>query len=188
LYLDGTVLERLETKYGVPHEFRHEAEMSEREFRLCRHAMRRGRAHDVTLFIVRGEEIAVIRKWSYPPGLYRPPSGGVEPEEPFEVGAAREAFEETGLTVALDRYLVRARARFTHGEELIDWTTHLFGARYLEGEIRPVDEREIAEARWATLAELDTELRSALLATGSAGFRYRVALHDAALRGMGLRE
>lgn len=188
MYIDAATLARLEAEYGTPLEMRHVAEMSEREFRLCRHAMRRGRAHDVTLFIVRGEEVAVIRKWSYPPEIYRPPSGGVEPEEVFEAGAAREAYEETGLTVALDRYLVRAQARFSFGEDALDWTTHVFRARYLDGEIRAVDDREIAEARWATLAELDTNLRAAMLATGSAGFRYRVALHDAALRALGLKE
>ena len=40
---------------------------------------------------------------------------------------------------------------------------------------------EIAEARWGTPAELAGPIRERLLATGRALWRYRVALHDAAL-------
>ena len=47
--------------------------------------------------------------------------------------------------------------------------------------IAPHDTEEIAEARWGTLAELAGPLRERLLATGRAFWRYRVALHDAAL-------
>jgi 8-oxo-dGTP pyrophosphatase MutT (NUDIX family) len=194
VYIDAEVVRRLEASYGRPRELHLAFTMPEREFDLCRRVYRRGRAHDVTLFILKrveetlpSAEVAVIRKWSYPPDLFRPPSGGVEPGEAFEEGAAREAYEETGLRVALDRYLVRARARFDWQEEAIDWTTHVFSARLLGGSIDPVDRREIEAARWATLHELDTDLRSRMLARESAGFCYRVALHDAALEELGVR-
>jgi 8-oxo-dGTP pyrophosphatase MutT (NUDIX family) len=180
MHVDRWVLERLESVYGRPRELRLAVEMGEREFALCRRAADRGRTHDVTLFILRDDEIAVIRKWSYPPDLFRPPSGGVEPGEPFEIGAAREAYEETGLHVALDRYLVRVLARFTHFDEALDWQTHVFSARWLGGEIVPIDTHEIAEARWATCDELRCAMRDRLLAHGSPGFRYRVVLQDAA--------
>jgi 8-oxo-dGTP pyrophosphatase MutT (NUDIX family) len=205
VYIDAATVARLEARYGAPRELQMELTMAEREFALCRRAAERGRAHDVTHFILRGPvlgggdganslppsrerlQIAVIRKWSYPPDLFRPPSGGVEPGEGFEAGAVREAYEETGLTVELARYLVRMQARFHWGEEALDWTTHVFSALPLAGEIRPVDTREIAEARWATVTELDTVLRERMLARDSAGFRYRVALHDAALEMLGLK-
>jgi ADP-ribose pyrophosphatase YjhB (NUDIX family) len=203
VYIDGAVLRRLETEYGVPRLLQISLAMAEREYALCKTVALRGRAHDVTLFIFRaaderafasasrreggGSQIAVIRKWSYPPGLFRPPSGGVEPEEPFEAGAVREAREETGLEVALERYLVRVCARFEWQEESLDWTTHVFSARWLGGEIGPVDTREIAEARWSTVTELNTDLRERMLARGSAGFRYRVALQDAAFVQLGMR-
>lgn len=79
------------------------------EFDFLKRSQKHGRAHDVTLVIFRGPEIAVIAKPHYPPGLYRPPSGGVNPGESFEAGALREAREETGLDIALVRYLARAR-------------------------------------------------------------------------------
>jgi ADP-ribose pyrophosphatase YjhB (NUDIX family) len=187
VHVNAEIVDALETRYGAPREMATVLEMAEREYLLCRRAVQRGRAHDVTLFILRGDidatrrEIAVIRKWSYPPDVYRPPSGGVEPGEEFEAGAVREALEETGLEVALERYLVRMRARFAWQGERLDWTTHVFSACWLGGEISPRDTREIAEARWVTVAELKGPLREKLLARGSPGFRYRVALQDAAL-------
>jgi len=48
-------------------------------------------------------------------------------------------------------------------------------------QLAPNDPEEIAEARWGTLAELGGSLRRTLLATNRAFWRYRVALHDAAL-------
>jgi hypothetical protein len=48
----------------------------------------------------------------------------------------------------------------------------------------PADVAEIAGARWGSLAELAGPIRERLLATGRAFWRYRVALHDAALEAM----
>jgi len=48
-------------------------------------------------------------------------------------------------------------------------------------DLAPQDAEEIAGARWGTLEELAGPLRERLLATGHAFWRYRVALHDAAL-------
>jgi 8-oxo-dGTP pyrophosphatase MutT (NUDIX family) len=192
VYIDAAVIRALEAEYGVPQALEMKLTMTEREYALCTKVSRRGRAHDVTILIVRpgvvdlSPQIAVIRKWSYPPGLFRPPSGGVEPGEPFASGAVREAWEETGLEVALERYLVRMRARFECQGDALDWSTHVVSARWLGGEIGPVDTREIAEARWASVAELDGDLRRRMLSLGSAGFRYRVALQDAALDALGI--
>jgi hypothetical protein len=49
----------------------------------------------------------------------------------------------------------------------------------------PLDTDEIAEARWGTLEELAGPIRERLLATDRAFWRYRVALHDAALHALG---
>ena len=74
------------------------------------------RTHDVTLFILDpAERIALIRKPQFADGIWRPPGGGVKPGEDFAAGAVREALEETGLRVSLDRYLVDAHASFRYG-------------------------------------------------------------------------
>ena len=92
----------------------------------------------------------------------------------------REALEETGLEVELERYLVAAEARFLYGPHEVPWRTHVFLARALTDELEPRDTEEIAAARWGTLEELAGPLRERLLASGRAFWRYRVALHDAA--------
>jgi ADP-ribose pyrophosphatase YjhB (NUDIX family) len=105
----------------------------------------------------------------------------VKPGEDFAAGAVREALEETGLRVALERYLVASEAVFTNAGRELRWRTHVLLARTEDEELEPGDPEEIAAARWGTLDELSGELREILLATGRAFWRYRVDLHDAAL-------
>lgn len=174
----------IETRYGHPFiaETRWAATPFEAE--LLRRARARGRQHDITLFIRRGMNFAVIRKPNYPPHVYRPPSGGVEPDETLEAGAFREAYEETGLEVVLRVYLLRAHVVFIpkgERDETIPWTTHVFLAEWLKGEPHPVDTKEIAEARWASLEELTTTLQEALDEAPTAGLRYRGWLQRQAL-------
>jgi hypothetical protein len=66
----------------------------------------------------------------------------------------------------------------------IDWTSHVLEATQVAGELHPIDTVEIAEARWATLAELQGPIRQALLDTGWGLFRYRVALTDLTVRAL----
>lgn len=174
----------MEARYGRPllAEIRWAA--TPLEATLLRRARSHGRQHDITLFIQRGTDFAVIRKPSYPRHIYRAPSGGVEPDETLEAGALREAYEETGLIIVLRVYLFRAHVVFLpKGErgETIPWTTHVFLAEWLEGEPHPVDTKEIAEARWASREELTTTLQEALDTASTAGLRYRGWLQRQAL-------
>ena len=116
--------------------------------------------------------------------MWRPPGGGIKPGEDFEAGAVREALEETGLRVLLERYLVAATASFHSALGDVPWRTHVFLARTDDTELVPGDPEEIAGARWCTLDELGGSLRARLLQTGRAFWRYRVALHDAALQAL----
>ena len=117
-------------------------------------------------------------------GIWRPPGGGIKPGEDFAVGAEREALEETGLAARLERYLVATHASFSSSSQTLEWRTHVFLARTTDTALAPLDTEEIAGARWGTLDELGGPLRERLLATGHALWRYRVALHDAALRAL----
>ena len=181
MYITQEVLSQLEQKYGVPHILRTAYTMSQEGFDLLKWSMRYGRAHDVTLFISKGDRIAVIRKPGYPPDVYRPPSGGVEPGEDFETGAQREAYEETGLEVQLQRYLLKVYVDFSFEGETVSWTSHVFTAQAIGGHLQPVDTKEIAGARWATLNELKTNLLKGLQNAKSAGLRYRAELQAATL-------
>ena len=105
----------------------------------------------------------------------------MRPDEEFEEGVRREAVEELGVDIELELFLVSSEARFTAGERVIDWHTHVFSARTEEERLDPVDTHEISGARWGTRSELTGPLREAMLRTGRALWRYRVALHDASL-------
>ena len=92
----------------------------------------------------------------------------------------REALEETGLRIELERYLVDMRRAVPPRADVPGGRTSSSRAHDGRG-VEPLDTEEIAEARWGTLEELAGPLRERLLATGRAFWRYRVALHDAAL-------
>jgi ADP-ribose pyrophosphatase YjhB (NUDIX family) len=180
VHVTDEVLAPLRVRYGEPTDLRWTGEITEREHALATYNPTR--LHDVTLFILDPDDrIALIRKPHFAAGIWRPPGGGVKPGEDFVAGAEREALEETGLVVRLERYLVDARASFCYVRENVSWRTLVFLARTHDSALAPQDPDEIDAARWGTLDELAGELRERLLATGHAFWRYRVALHDAAL-------
>jgi ADP-ribose pyrophosphatase YjhB (NUDIX family) len=179
VHVDEAVLAPLRARYGEPLTLTWEGEISEREHAMATYNPQR--MHDVTLFILAGERLALIRKPHFEDGIWRPPGGGIKPGEPFAQGVLREALEETGLEVEVEQYLVAADARFLYSRHEVPWRTHVFLARALTDELDPRDTEEIAAARWGTLEELAGPLRERLFASGRAFWRYRVALHDAAL-------
>ncbi|HEV7134467.1 MAG TPA: NUDIX hydrolase [Gaiellaceae bacterium] len=184
MHVDEHVLAPVRELYGEPVVLPWEGEISEREWAVATHNP--ARTHDVTLFILdRAQRIALIRKPHFAEGVWRPPGGGIKPGEEFAAGAVREALEETGLRVELQRYLVRSEVVFRNAGRELSWRTHVFLAETEDETIAPGDAEEIAAARWGTLAELAGPLRERLLAENRAFWRYRVALHDAALAVLG---
>ncbi len=178
MYINAEIIRDVEQRYGSPREVALAYEMTPREFDMVRRSQKHERAHDVTLFIIEGERIVVIKKPMYPPGAYRAPSGGVAPGERFDDGAIREAHEETGLRIALEKYILRARVKFTCEGDVIDWTSHVLTAHSTGGALQPIDTHEITEARFAEIDELMGSVRDALLASGSTGLKYRAELND----------
>jgi 8-oxo-dGTP diphosphatase len=179
VHLTEAILAPLRERYGEPARLEWTGEIDEREHALATYNPKR--MHDVTLFILNGERLALIRKPHFEPGIWRPPGGGIKGGEDFGAGVKREAIEETGLDIELQQYLVAADAHFLYEPYDVPWRTHVFLATTSGDELAPQDTEEIAGARWGTLAELAGPLRERLLATGRAFWRYRVALHDAAL-------
>jgi 8-oxo-dGTP pyrophosphatase MutT (NUDIX family) len=183
MHLTDEVLAPIRARYGEPRVLEWRGEVSGREYGIATYDPLR--THDVTLFILNGDRLALIRKHPFPPDVWRPPGGGVKEGEEFVEAVLREAYEETGLNVELQRYLLEARARFVYGERTLDWRTHVFSASTADEKIAPHDLDEIAEARWGTVDELAGPLRKRLLGTGRAFWRYRVALHDASIEALG---
>jgi ADP-ribose pyrophosphatase YjhB (NUDIX family) len=180
-HVDDAVLRPVRERYGEPAQLVLEQEVGRAELELVVSSGRFGRRHDVTFFTFNGDRLALIRKPQFAPGVWRPPSGGVQPGEPFEVGVQREAYEEIGARIDLEHYLVRTAVRFVCEGEWIEWHTHVFSATTEAEELHPRDTVEIAAARWGTVAELVGPIRERALATGRGLWQYRVALHDAAL-------
>jgi ADP-ribose pyrophosphatase YjhB (NUDIX family) len=187
VYVDEKLVAGLRARYGEPRELSVELAISAAERDLVVGSSRGERFHDVTLFVLKEHRLAFIRKPHYTPGLWRPPGGGLKRGEAFEDGVRREALEELGVPVELERFLVRMDAVFRYERERISWRTLVFSATTSVEELAPLDTEEISAARWGTTQELAGPIRERLLATGRALWRYRVALHDAALEALGDR-
>jgi len=174
-------LPALRTRWGRPFHLWMTQEFDEKGWFLVQKSISQGRTHDVTLFIRDvGGRFALMSKHSYPPGVFRSPSGGVNPGEPFEKGALREAKEETGLDVELQKFLLHVTLDITHDKELARWETLVFSAATTDERLAFTDSREVREARWATQRQLE-EINLKLRETGNGGLLYRAKLTESYL-------
>lgn len=178
MYVTPAMVEAMAARYGRPGETAFTFPVSAREHAFIRSSQRFQREHDATMYIVKDGRIVVIAKHHYPPGLYRAPSGGLHPGESFEEGIAREAMEETGAALALERFLLISRVTFTHTDGDIPWRSYVFRARFESGDFRFTDTREIREVRLAQPAEFETFGRI-MRSLEVGGLHYRAALHEA---------
>lgn len=174
-------LETMERLYGHPDVISKIQSMRPEELRVVRASMKNGRAHDITIYIRKDDGFIFIAKPFYPPGLYRAPSGGVRPGEDFVGGAKREALEETGVSIDLEKYILRINVSFESPEDSLDWVSHIFTARYAGGEIAPVDKAEIKDARIVARSEIP-RMQALMLNSGSGGLIYRAYLTEESLK------
>ena len=178
MHITRQITQQIAMEFGQPTIENWSFDMQDEEFAQVKKHIELRRSHDVTVLVLRGNEVAAIRKPRYPAGAYRAPSGGVHPEESFLDGAGREAWEETGLKVEFERYLLRIHATFTRGQETAKWTTHVMVAKPMSGEIEPIDRDEIESARWVSWKELIEKMNPILVASGLGGLAYRARLHE----------
>jgi len=183
MHITRQITQQLAMELGEPTVETWSFEMQEEEYAQLRRHIELRRTHDVTVLVLRGDELAVIRKPKYPPGAYRAPSGGIHPEESFLDGATRETLEETGLKVEIDGYLLRIHVSFNHGGETSHWTTHVIVAKPTSDrgvELAPVDKNEIESARWVGWDELINKVNPILVKSGLGGLAYRARVHERA--------
>lgn len=178
MFVTSEIIREAERLFGVPIEKNITAPLKEDELDFIKKTQKRGREHDITLLIFNEKgEIAVMNKHGYPQGLYRPPSGGLNPGEAFAEGAKREAFEETGLEIEIQRYLLRVTVDFASPTRHLPWYTHVVTAKALTTTITPHDTKEIREARWAPMS-IFAEFRERVKEYDRGGIQYRRMLHD----------
>jgi 8-oxo-dGTP pyrophosphatase MutT (NUDIX family) len=176
-----TDLQGIEKRFGQPKELSLSFEMGEKEFSMLLDSMKDGRNSDVTLFIFKEQKVICIAKPWYPRGLFRAPSGGIKPEEDLEECAKREAYEETGTSIDLEKYILRIKVAFTFQEKKVNWTSHVYTAGYLSGELKPIDKGEIREVQLLSLEELEN-LKPLLENSNSGGLKYRAALTEESIK------
>jgi ADP-ribose pyrophosphatase YjhB (NUDIX family) len=145
MHVDEALLAPVRVRFGKPVLMRWDGDVTAEELALATYNP--ARTHDVTLFVFNGRRLALIRKPHFVEGVWRPPGGGIREGEDFVAGVEREGFEELGVAVELDRYLVRAEAEFRHGDRALAWTTHVFSAATGDERLAPTDTAEIAAAR-----------------------------------------
>ncbi|HEY2773017.1 MAG TPA: NUDIX hydrolase [Candidatus Binatia bacterium] len=100
------------------------------------------RAHgEVCMAIVRRSGRVLLQtKQSYPGSVMRLPSGGIQRGEKVERALLREIWEETNLTVSIERFV--ARIGYKAGEAHSRFFTHLFLVRELSGVLQSNDPDE----------------------------------------------
>lgn len=122
--------------------------------------------------IVDGEgRVVLVRRGSEPEkGRWSIPGGRVEPGESLEEAAAREAFEETGLSVTIGPELWSLTVPTGDGRvfEIHDFSATVVG----DTELRAGDDAD--DARWVGPAELDL----LPLTDGLAGYLTRAGVVD----------
>jgi 8-oxo-dGTP pyrophosphatase MutT (NUDIX family) len=182
MYVTYRLIQEAADRYGYPPVIHMTAPVDETEWDFIRSSQRYGRAHDITMFIFKHSRVLVIAKHHYPQGLYRPPSGAIHPGESIAEGGIREAYEETGCEVALDKYVLQINVDFTDGKRVIPWKSHIFAGHWVSGEPHPIDTREIRDVKLAELDEFETFKRIIHTKTHSGGLNYRARLHDEVLR------
>jgi 8-oxo-dGTP diphosphatase len=96
-----------------------------------------------------GRVLMTRRRFREGPLLWNFVTGQVEPGERPDQAAVREALEEVGLTVAVDRQLGE-RVHPASGRHMV-----YFACTIVDGMASLVDHEENAEVRWATLADAE---------------------------------
>lgn len=168
-------------QYGQPRQASFRYDVTEKEFQRIRRSQKDGRNHDVTLYVGIENKLIVIAKHFYPPGLYRAPSGGINPAESFHDGINREVAEEIGCKIDLKRFLLTTEINFHCNNDSIFWRSFVFLADYLLGDFVFTDHYEIKEVRVVDPVEFDQYGRI-MRDTEIGGLHYRADLHETVMR------
>lgn len=174
----------IRSQYGQPYHLWMTQDFGDLGWNMVQKTLAQRRSHDSTLFIEGPDHrFALMAKHSYPPGLFRSASGGVQIGEDLVAGALREAREETGLEIQLKRFLLHITLDITHDKDIVTWESYVFHATTRDVHMGSLDRRDVRDARWATRNQIE-KMNERLIATENGGLLYRARLNDAFLWGM----
>lgn len=89
--------------------------------------VRKNRRGEAVLAIQRPDgRILLHTKSFYPEGVFRLPSGGIHPDEAVLAGVTREAFEETGLEIAVHRFLGLIEYELRDDQRRLPFVSYVF--------------------------------------------------------------
>ncbi|MFP3896114.1 MAG: NUDIX domain-containing protein [Anaerolineales bacterium] len=154
--LDTRGVQRAIERYGEPAKRCYTLPMTEESLAYWERVLSRRRA-EVVFLIQRTNDLYITHtKASYPKGIYRLPSGGIEPGEDLLSALWREVTEETNLSLQIEDFLAIIHYRFIHGEQSLSFTSYVFSLREDEAcTLCATDpEEEITGFRENTLAEV----------------------------------
>ncbi|MFX1559702.1 MAG: NUDIX hydrolase [Promethearchaeota archaeon] len=176
--INETELAALKEKYGDPVINSFSADFLEFECNLVKQTESKGRLHDITCFIRQDDgNFVVIQKPQYArTGIYRAPSGGATMGEPLEDAAIREMYEETGLTIRLIHFVLDLTLDIVCQDRTIPWRSLVFLAEPVDGEMKPVDTREIFDVTTMSREQLEGDVATLMEESGWGGFKYRAFL------------
>ena len=134
---------QLSLVYGQPLRQRHVLQVSPTTFDWWTVTKPRRTDGEVALLIRRcNGSILLHGKQFYPRGAMRLPTGGILAQESLVDAALREALEETGLLVEVERFLAVVEFEFCCGGLSVPFPSYLFLLRDIGGELRPCDPEE----------------------------------------------
>src|SRR6185369_5279772 len=133
-------LSSIRSRFGYPYHQWMTQEFDQQGWDLVNRSIGHKRTHDVTMLIEGTDgRFALMSKHNYPPGIFRSPSGGVNPGEDFIAGALREAKEETGLNVDLKRFLLHTTLDISYEKDVATWDSYVFHATTKDTQLNPTD-------------------------------------------------
>jgi len=183
-----------EAAFGVPRVLPVVQEILPWELDLIERVCGDTRFHDVTVFTMVEDAMALIHKPSDPAGALWAVTGGIEPDESMADAVIREAWEETGLRTRPVRYVLRMEVLFTCGARQRPWTSHVFLAvpaaepgspESLLPHLTPVDTHEVEYAEWVTVTRFRADVAPTLMASGWGRFSYRLAISERLFQELG---
>ncbi len=179
--IDESEISAIAARYGQPLRRRVECEIGEELFvtRFMRAADRRG---EVALLIERPDgRLLLHRKAHYAADHFRLPTGGVNLDEPVLAAALRETAEETGLEVAIERFLAVIEYTLHFDAIRLPFVSYVFHLRETGGELS-LDGGEASGFRECWPDELPAVAAALRFIPGERGYwgRWRAVAHEVA--------